>query len=650
MHKYTIFGLSLVALLFLATTTGKSMQVSASEERYIVDDYTLDYPSVDEDLSYGEDSYSYYDSYGDRYIVDDFNSDYPSVDEDLSYEEDSYSYGDSYGHKYDKYDKEPKEKKFLCKYGPLTGVFVKDKKFCDKKTPPTPEEDAELQCEECIKYWGHTLEQGQFRQFINYFSEWINAINFDFQPVLSSPNNPPQTPCAERLGNNTLVEGDNPNPNVECLPLAFNDLERNLSQVFEICEQLELALEYIASENNISLGLDKRHFSATAFGVMTIDSNYILALSEFVQYMYITDDDLPNPYDTFSSHLEELFLILSQQDDKEYHQYDKGYQQYDRKEKLTGIMVALYFDPPWDLLIELKNQYPNVPVIAVINPANGPGDTLDVEIAAEVLQLQAAGIKVIGYTFTNFGQRDTAEIFQDIDKYRTLYNVDGIFFDEVASSGQEEYLETLDDYANAQGALFTVGNPGTNIPPSYIGILDNYIIYEGKGLPDLNLIEERTISAFELFQNGFTAFLGGPACNRSGAEEECDTGIGLLECLEERLLPILEKENQPTMITESGQQDLVQALHQNSMTESLLQQLTPQQQGQSSISQEQMHPQQIVKSQPIQAESTQQQSTQPKGPSSISQEEMHPQQIVKLKQLLESSLPTSPFIYGVPKH
>ena len=179
----------------------------------------------------------------------------------------------------------------------------------------TPEEDAELQCEECIKYWGHTLEQGQFRQFINYFSEWINAINFDFQPVLSPPNSPPQTPCTERTGNNTLVEGDNPNPNVECLPLAFNNLERNLSQVFEICEQLELALEYIASENNISIS-----------------------------------------------------------------------------------------------------------------------------------------------------------------------------------------------------------------------------------------------AAFELFQNGFTAFLGGPACNIPGAEEECDTGIGLLECLEERLLPILERENQPTMITESGQQ------------------------------------------------------------------------------------------------
>jgi hypothetical protein len=96
-------------------------------------------------------------------------------------------------------------------------------------------------------------EQGEFMQFINAFAEWINAINFDFEPVVFPPNSPPQTPCAERLGNNTLVEGDNPNPNVECLPLALTDAERNLAQVFEICEQLELAIEYIASENNISI-------------------------------------------------------------------------------------------------------------------------------------------------------------------------------------------------------------------------------------------------------------------------------------------------------------------------------------------------------------------------------------------------------------
>ena len=39
---------------------------------------------------------------------------------------------------------------------------------------------------------------------------------------------------------------------------------------------------------------------------MDFDSNYITALSEFVQYMYITNDDMPNPYDTLSIHLERL--------------------------------------------------------------------------------------------------------------------------------------------------------------------------------------------------------------------------------------------------------------------------------------------------------------------------------------------------------
>ena len=163
-------------------------------------------------------------------------------------------------------------------------------------------------------------------------------------------------------------------------------------------------------------------------------------------------------------------------------------------EASTGIMVALYFDPQfllWDSLIDLKNQYPNVNVLAVINPHNGPGDFKDTTYATEVLKLQSAGITVLGYTFTNYGQRDINLIFQDINKYTLWYNVDGIFFDEVANFGQEEDLKTLDDYANAKGASFTMGNPGTDIPPSYIGMMDNYIIYENKGLPDLNSIEER---------------------------------------------------------------------------------------------------------------------------------------------------------------
>jgi hypothetical protein len=80
----------------------------------------------------------------------------------------------------------------------------------------------------------------------------------------------------------------------------------------------------------------------------------------------------------------------------------------------------------------------------------------------------------------------------------------------------------------------------------------------------------------------------------AGNPQEARVAIALMECLRERVVPNLE-ESQPIQTISTQQQDLVQALQQNSMTESLPQQLTSQQQGQSSISQEQMQQQQIVK-------------------------------------------------------
>ena len=154
----------------------------------------------------------------------------------------------------------------------------------------------------------------------------------------------------------------------------------------------------------------------------------------------------------------------------------------------TGVMVGLYFYPlnnSWDYLINLKNQYPNVPVVAVINPDNGAGSIKDNFYASQVSKLQSAGITTIGYVYTNYAQRDVNQIFQEIDKYNTWYNADGIFFDEVANFGQENYYRGVSQYAKSHGVSYTVGNPGTNIPVSYIGVMDTYIIYENRGLPSL---------------------------------------------------------------------------------------------------------------------------------------------------------------------
>ena len=114
--------------------------------------------------------------------------------------------------------------------------------------------DAELQCEECIKYWSHLLGSGDgFRDFIIDLTEAINSINFDYAPLSSPPPDFSGINCNTRPGDNTLVTGNNPDPNVRCLPQPPSGFEDLLAQVYELCEQFELAIEYIASENNISM-------------------------------------------------------------------------------------------------------------------------------------------------------------------------------------------------------------------------------------------------------------------------------------------------------------------------------------------------------------------------------------------------------------
>ena len=51
---------------------------------------------------------------------------------------------------------------------------------------------------------------------------------------------------------------------------------------------------------------DKSNFSFVSYDVESLDSSFVASASEHVAYMYITDDDLPNPYDSLPPYLEEL--------------------------------------------------------------------------------------------------------------------------------------------------------------------------------------------------------------------------------------------------------------------------------------------------------------------------------------------------------
>ena len=126
-----------------------------------------------------------------------------------------------------------------------------------------------------------------------------------------------------------------------------------------------------------------------------------------------------------------------------------------------------------------------MPVLAVINPNNGPGTAALSDYMTGIAQLTAAGVKVIGYVHTSYGQRPAADVQADVGRWRSLYPaVSGIFFDEMANvAGQEAYYRNLGANAKSQGVDFTIGNPGADSAPGFVGTLDVILVYENGGVP-----------------------------------------------------------------------------------------------------------------------------------------------------------------------
>jgi hypothetical protein len=155
----------------------------------------------------------------------------------------------------------------------------------------------------------------------------------------------------------------------------------------------------------------------------------------------------------------------------------------------AGIMVPLYTYPggTWDTVVETKNDHPEVPIVAIVNPASGPGGSKDSNYVSGIEELKDAGVIVIGYVSTAYTGRSLTEVKGDIDKWDSWYDIDGIFFDEQTNwAGKESYYADASDYAESKGLGFTVGNPGANSLPSYLSTADVVLIYESPGLPNLN--------------------------------------------------------------------------------------------------------------------------------------------------------------------
>ena len=153
----------------------------------------------------------------------------------------------------------------------------------------------------------------------------------------------------------------------------------------------------------------------------------------------------------------------------------------------VALLVPAYFYPSdaglkqWDALLEASKD---VPIIAIISPASGPGTKADANYAKVFERVKKAKATLIGYVTTSYGKRPLADVKADVDTWLRLYpGIQGIFFDEQASdAAQVDYYAKLYAYVRkAKGLSLVVTNPGTTCDEGYLKrpAADTACLFEG---------------------------------------------------------------------------------------------------------------------------------------------------------------------------
>jgi hypothetical protein len=136
-----------------------------------------------------------------------------------------------------------------------------------------------------------------------------------------------------------------------------------------------------------------------------------------------------------------------------------------------------YPDSDWTQAIDTKPA----PHVMLLNVDSGPGSAPLPHFEAVVRQAQAAGITVLGYSSTVYGQRPIGSVEAEIREYQAWYRVNGIFLDLTQGTpGELSYYRTLASYIRAtvpDGVVWL--NPGVYPDPSFMSIANVVMVFEG---------------------------------------------------------------------------------------------------------------------------------------------------------------------------
>jgi len=141
--------------------------------------------------------------------------------------------------------------------------------------------------------------------------------------------------------------------------------------------------------------------------------------------------------------------------------------------------IPAYFYPGanWNRAVSSKP----VPGIMILDiTSSGAGTAPDRNYQAAVRRAQLAGIRIIGYSNTNYTQRSATAVETDVKDYKTWYDVTNIFLDEVSSSSSKiAYYRQLNDYIhNVNPGSMVMLNPGTYPDRQYMSLGDVVMAYE----------------------------------------------------------------------------------------------------------------------------------------------------------------------------
>jgi hypothetical protein len=137
------------------------------------------------------------------------------------------------------------------------------------------------------------------------------------------------------------------------------------------------------------------------------------------------------------------------------------------------LWVPAYYYPfgaglhEWDRLIASAKS---VPIVAIVNPASGPGDHVDTNFAAVVPRARKAGVTLVGYIGTQYTRKPLKQVKEEITTFLRFYpDIQGFHFDEQSSDARGiDYYAELYRYVRelVPGAL-VLTNPGTSCDPGY---------------------------------------------------------------------------------------------------------------------------------------------------------------------------------------